>query len=182
MKLTDSRAEFGLVTRWTHVTVLGLIVMQLFLGWGRGLLPHDSAARLEIIKLHESFGLILLVVAVFFVIWARYNKRPEHENMARWQSSLSHWVHRLLFILIVLEPVIGLSLVQLGGHPVFFFDIAQIPPLVAKHKEIGELLEDVHGFVAWCILVVSGFHALAAVYHHVIERDDVLVGMLPWRR
>jgi len=181
MRLMDSRAGFGRVTRVTHAAVIAVVVVQLCLGWLRGTFPHGSALRSFVLVLHESFGLTLLAVAVFFVLWALViNRRPEHDDIKGWQRKLSLWVHWALFGLIVLEPALGLSLVELGGHAVSFFGVAHIPPVLGTHKEIGELLGDVHGFIAWCILVLGGFHALAALYHHLIERDSVLVGMLPW--
>lgn len=181
MKLRDSKVEFGLVTRLTHLTVLVLIVVQLCLGWGRELFQRGTGAREEVFRLHESFGLILFVVALFFVIWALHNTRPEYDNVKGWQLRLSRWVHWLLFGLIVAEPVLGFLVAQLAGNSIYFFSFARIPPLLGKHRDIGELLAEVHAFVAWCIVMAGGLHGLAALYHHFVERDGILVGMLPWR-
>lgn len=183
MKLMDSRTEFGLVTRWTHVVVLVLIGLQLILGWSMGALPEHSTALGLVLATHESFGLLLLAVAVFFVLWAVViNKRPEHSGIRGWQRKLSLWVHGILFALILLEPLLGLSVVELGGHAASFFGIWHVPAVFARHRDIAGPLADVHSFIAGSILVVAGLHALAALYHHFVERDDVLVGMLPWRR
>ena len=183
MKLRESRTEFGLITRWTHAVVVALIVLQLILGWSMGLLPEHSSAQALVIEAHESCGLLLLGVALFFILWAVVlNQRPENDGIKGWQRKLSLWVHGLLFALIILEPLLGLTLVELGGHAVSFFGIGHIPAFLGRHHDAAEVVEDVHAFVAWCIVVVAGLHALAALYHHFIERDDVLVGMIPWRR
>ena len=41
---------------------------------------------------------------------------------------------------------------------------------------------DVHGALGDMILWLSGLHALAAIYHHTVLKDGVLLSMLRPRR
>ena len=42
--------------------------------------------------------------------------------------------------------------------------------------------EEVHEVLGYAILVLAILHALAALKHHFVDRDDVLCSMLPGRR
>jgi cytochrome b561 len=41
---------------------------------------------------------------------------------------------------------------------------------------------DVHQFLGDTLIWLAGLHAAAAIYHHVVLKDGVLVAMWPWRR
>ena len=44
--------------------------------------------------------------------------------------------------------------------------------------DLSRSLGHLHGLIADALLVVIGLHAAAALYHHFIRRDRVLMGML----
>jgi len=56
----------------------------------------------------------------------------------------------------------------------------------AGESEAGEqrehFWEEVHEVLAYTILVLAILHALAALKHHFVDRDDVLRSMLPGRK
>ena len=57
-----------------------------------------------------------------------------------------------------------------------------IGPLTAEAHATGDSLLEIHETLGNVILWVAGLHALAALYHHYILKDRVLVAMLPWAR
>ena len=54
-----------------------------------------------------------------------------------------------------------------------------LPTLVAKDQALHERIETLHVALAWVLAAVVVVHVLAALKHHFIDRDDVLVRMLP---
>ncbi|MGH8746352.1 MAG: cytochrome b, partial [Burkholderiales bacterium] len=54
-----------------------------------------------------------------------------------------------------------------------------IPPLVGTSHALGARIATIHTWLGDAILWLAGCHALAALYHHVIIKDEVLVSMLP---
>ena len=54
--------------------------------------------------------------------------------------------------------------------------------LLAKDKELGDLLRLVHESLNWILIGVVAGHAGAALMHHFVDRDDVLTRMLPFHR
>ena len=50
--------------------------------------------------------------------------------------------------------------------------------LMLSH-DMGARIAEIHTWLGDAILWVAGLHALAAIYHHAVIRDGVLVSMLP---
>jgi cytochrome b561 len=88
-------------------------------------------------------------------------------------------VHYLLYTLLVAEAVLGFMLRWSGGEAMSFFGILIPPPFAAFSKPVHHLIGDAHEFNGWLIIALAVIHALAALYHHYVLRDDVLDRMLP---
>jgi cytochrome b561 len=90
--------------------------------------------------------------------------------------------HVLLYALMLATPVVGWLQSSADGITVTWFNLATLPSPFHKDKEFAHQLMDIHAYLAFTILGVIVLHAAAAIKHHVIERDDVLVRMLPFMR
>jgi cytochrome b561 len=102
--------------------------------------------------------------------------------MPAWQRMAAEWTHYLLYVLMFAVPLSGWLMSSAKGFQTVWFGILPLPDLVGKSKEFGEQLELVHqGLNFFMAFVVAG-HVLAALKHHYLDRDDVLVRMLPRRR
>jgi cytochrome b561 len=55
------------------------------------------------------------------------------------------------------------------------------PALVGRNHELGDTLAWWHAQVGWLFLSVIALHAMAALFHHYVLRDDVLMTMIPAR-
>ena len=86
------------------------------------------------------------------------------------------------YVLLFALPVSGWVMSSAGGFPVVYLGILQLPDLVAKNKPLFETMKEVHELLAYGLLGVVALHTLAALKHHFIDRDSVLVRMLPFLR
>jgi cytochrome b561 len=50
---------------------------------------------------------------------------------------------------------------------------------MAENKGLAHQIEDVHVFIGNAFYYLIGFHALAALAHHYLAKDNTLVRMLP---
>ena len=55
---------------------------------------------------------------------------------------------------------------------------AAMPALLAENKDLAHQLEDLHGGIGEAFYWVIGLHVLAALYHHLVRRDDTLRRMV----
>jgi cytochrome b561 len=160
-----------------HWIMVALIVLVGILG-----LLHDSWPKRTQsfwINIHALIGLLvwLLVIARFW--WRRRNPPPglppEAGALAR---RLSVPVHRLLYALIFVIPIIGMVTFLWHGRALDF-GLFQLNFGIRSNRAIFHPTEDIHGYLAYALFALAGMHVLAALWHHFIRRDGVLKRMWP---
>jgi superoxide oxidase len=83
-----------------------------------------------------------------------------------------------LYALLLLQPVTGLCQTLLEGRPFEVFGW-QAPAILAEDLRLAGVFHETHELGAWCLIALVSVHALAALIHHFILRDDVLETMAP---
>ena len=75
-------------------------------------------------------------------------------------------------------PIIGIVTFIWHGR-VFDFGLFRINPGIRSSRAIFHPTENIHGYLAYGLFALAGLHAAAALYHHLIKRDDILKRMWP---
>jgi cytochrome b561 len=68
------------------------------------------------------------------------------------------------------------------GFPVSWFNVFQLPDLVAKNRPLYEVMLQTHQVLALTLGAVATLHLLAALKHHFVLKDTVLRRMLPFSK
>ena len=63
------------------------------------------------------------------------------------------------------------------GFPVVWFGVLPLPDFVPKDKELGELLENVHAWLAYGLAALVLAHVAGALKHQFVDRDGLLARM-----
>jgi cytochrome b561 len=140
----------------------------------------DPATRIDIVW-HESLGVLVMALTLLRLVWVSIRSGPPDFQMAHWMRVTGKLVHGVLWALLLALPLSALlalgsediPLTLLGGFRV------ELLPWV-KSSGIGVVTDwgDVHQFLGDAILWLAGFHAAAAIYHHVVLKDGVLKAMM----
>lgn len=144
------------------------------------LFPKGSDSRDALKTWHFMLGLSVLFL-VFLRLLARLVSGPAPRikpPAVRWQELLSVAVHYALYGLMLGLPLAGWLVLSLGGKPIPFFGL-ELPALVAQNKELGKQIKEIHETVGTVGYYLIGLHALAALFHHYVLRDNTLQRMLP---
>src|SRR5690606_33526113 len=95
-------------------------------------------------------------------------------------ASLTHWA---LYALMFAIPISGWVFNSASGFPLQWFKQFNLPAIAARSEELAALSRQVHELGFWLLVLLVLAHAGAALFHHVVQRDDTLRRMLPsWRR
>jgi len=138
------------------------------------LYPEGSASQGFMKSLHISLGLL-----VFALVWLRLvfrimgNTPPVIPAPPAWQQKLARLLHAALYLLMVAMPLLGWAARSASGEPVAFFGLA-LPALVGANEALGERILEIHetfGIVGYFLI---GAHALAALFHHYVLKDNTL--------
>lgn len=126
----------------------------------------------------------MLGMLVFALVWLRLAARlsgptpgiqPEPPN---WQQLSSRLLHLALYALMIVMPLTGWLLLSASGKPIPFFGL-ELPALIGESKDTAKQLKAIHEFIGTTGYYLIGLHAAAALYHHLILRDNTLTRMLP---
>ena len=143
--------------------------------------PRGSDPRAAMKSWHFTLGL-----TVFALVWLRLVLRlarpvpPIEPPLPAWQHMLSRVVHLALYALMIGMPLVGWLILSGEGKPIPFWGL-DLPALMAKNKELAETLEEFHEIGGEVGYYLIGLHALAALGHHYLIKDNTLLRMLPGR-
>ena len=173
-------------TRYTTIAIAlhWLVALLIFCNFPLGVYMHELALspfKLKLLSYHKWVGVTIFLLVVLRLVWrATHVPQPLAATIPRWQQLVAHGVHFLLYVLLFAIPVSGWLMSSAKGVPVVYLGLVQLPDLVGKDKELGELLEEVHEVLNFGMLALVGMHIAAALKHHFINRDDTLRRMLPF--
>jgi cytochrome b561 len=85
----------------------------------------------------------------------------------------------LLYVLFFAAPLTGWLFSSASGFQTVYLGVLPIPDLLAKNKEAADALRLAHRWINYTLAAAVTLHAAAALKHHFIDRDDVLLRMLP---
>ena len=148
-----------------------------------GLYMHElplSPDKLKLYSWHKWAGVTAFLLVLLRLAW-RVGHRPPPlpAAMPRWQQSVAHGMHHLLYVLMVAIPLSGWLMSSAKGFQTVYFGVLPLPDLPGKDKEVGELLQSVHEILNLSLAALVVVHVGAALKHRLIDRDDLLSQMLP---
>ena len=168
------------------VSLHWLIALLIFAGWGMGVYMVDlklSPDKLRLYSWHKWIGISVLLLACLRAAWrVTHAPPPPNPEHPAWQRGAARLAHTLLYLLMFAIPVSGWLFSSASGYSVKYFGVIPLPDLVGKDKALAEILESVHGLLAWSLAVIVVAHVGGALQHHLFHRDDTLARMLPWVR
>ncbi len=163
-----------------HWTVSGLVIIALAVGWVMTDMA-SSPLKLQVVNWHKWVGVTIL--ALFFVrsLWRLAHPVPAPLPMPAWQQLVANVLHGLLYAMLLLQPLSGWLFSNAVGRPIIYLNLIPLPDLVAKNPPLGAVFKEFHDNGATVLAIAIGAHALAALKHHLVDRDDTLRRMLRWR-
>lgn len=184
----QSTTAYDALSRAFHWLTAILVTVAFILGpEGFGRLMRngiDPATRSDIVW-HETLGISVLVLTVLRLLWVALRPAPPQIPMARWMRTTARLVHAALWALLLALPVTALLTLGSESHPLTLLGGVRIDQMpVIANSPIAKLADwgEVHQFLGDAIMWLAGLHAAAAIYHHVIVKDGVLLSMLPYKR
>jgi cytochrome b561 len=165
-----------------HWIVAVLIIGNLCFGLYLVGLPL-SPQKLRLFSYHKWVGVTILILAAARLAWRlRHPPPPLPETMPQWEKRAANASHALLYVLFFSAPISGWLMSSALGFQTVYLGVLPIPDLLQKNRELGDALKVVHRSINYTMAALIVVHAAAAIKHHVRDRDDVLVRMLPFLR
>lgn len=163
-----------------HWLIAGVILCTFLLGqYMTGL--ELSPAKLKLYSYHKWIGVTIFLLVLIRLAWrVSHRPPPPPASMPAWQHSAAGIAHFFLYALTLSIPVSGWLMSSASGFQVVYLGQFPIPDLLAKNKDMADQLKQLHEALNWLMLLLVALHVVAALKHHLVDRDDVLRRMLPF--
>jgi cytochrome b561 len=177
----SSASRFGYLSIGIHWLTLLLFVAVYGTIEFRELFEKGSDPREMLKTWHFMLGML-----VFVLVWLRLAARlsgptpaiqPEPAGLQQLSSKL---LHLALYVLMIGMPLTGWLMLSAAGKPIPFFGL-ELPALIGENKGLAKQIKELHEVMGTTGYFLIGLHAVAALYHHYIKRDNTLTRMLPER-
>lgn len=173
--------RYALSQRLLHWLIALMVLGVLAVGMIFAILEFDGTLATfgkdttnALYKYHKTFGVIILAAMIVRIAVKLACGKPDYAvPLTRFEHVASNAVHGLLYLLLILQPVVGWLATGASGYPVEFFGWT-LPPILGKDKETGEFLYGLHGVFGWMLLILVGLHIAAALKHTFVNRDGLL--------
>ena len=170
---------FSKMIRVIHWLSLALIAATYSAAW----IAHSGLAGewfRPIFDVHRSLGLTVLALTVFRLVGRCLTRIPRlPADLPPLQKVTARGTEALLYLLLFLQPLLGLLQTGARGQPVKFYFLLSLPPVIGTDRPLARQLHDLHALSAEALLILIALHSVAALFHHFIRGDDVLNAMLP---
>ena len=138
----------------------------------------NGPPRIDYVSVHITLGVVLAAVLLTRLAWriARgLTLPPDRHWLLAVAAKAIHWA---LYVLLFVTVVLGI--LNAWSHGEVIFNLFQLPAFGTR--SLRRLIFGWHSLAANAVLIVAGLHAAAALSHHYVLRDEVLVRMAPLMR
>jgi len=178
MGLRNTESAYGKVTIIIHWLMVLMVISLLTVGFIMADMDKGPA-RDAIFDLHKASGFILLLLALFRWYWTLSGQNPKSiEGMTKAEIGISHATKWTLLLLLLVMPITGVLMSMFFGHGIDVFGLFKIPNMLSENEDFGEAFEEIHEVLAYILIGIFSLHALAALKHHFMTKDNTLNRML----
>lgn len=170
--------HYDSVARGLHWLIAVLVVAAFALGLLVDTFP--SSWEDGVVNAHKLIGVSILCLAVLRLVWRAGHKPPATQPIGWLLERLAYAGHVLLYCLMMAVPLIGLAFAAWSGQGIDF-GVFSIAPLMVENHAVARQIGEIHELAAYLLICLASLHALVALWHHFIRKDDVLRRMLPPR-
>ena len=163
------------ILHWvTALAMISVIISGLLIG-------HYSKQFGFLYDYHRPMGFILLFLVAARIIARLFSKPPSPlpKSISPIQKAIAHLTHWLLYAALIIQPFLGWYATNAWGvKKIPFFFGFHLPQIAEKDRELGNYLLGIHHDLGLIIAALVAMHIGAALYHHFILKDNVLMRMI----
>jgi len=126
---------------------------------------------------HKSIGLCLFALTLFRIIWKLFTAAPVIEGK-EWEIKAAKIAHLSLYLLLLGIFISGYMISTADGRSIDVFNWFSVPGFGSFFENQEDIAGTVHYYLAVTLISLAAVHALAALKHHFINKDNTLNKML----
>ena len=173
-------ARFTLPSRLLHWSMVLMVIAQLLIGVT--MIASLSYYPL-LLAIHRPLGVLILVFAVIRIVNRLRHHPPNFlATMTRLERRIATWSERLLYALLLAQPLVGWAVLSAADFPVTLFGGVHLPGIAPHNLSLYAGLRLTHSILALLLFVTFTAHMCAVLFHTLVLRDGMLDRMALWPR
>lgn len=129
--------------------------------------------------LHKSTGVLILILVIIRLAWRWTHPAPDlPADLPALQRLAARGTHWGLYALLVTQGLIGWIGTSAYPAPVPFFGLFEMPQIWWEDRQLSNRLMAAHLWIGILMAVLLVGHIGAALHHHFVRRDEILLRML----
>jgi cytochrome b561 len=129
--------------------------------------------------LHRSIGAVVIPLVILRLGYRiAHAPKPLPEDVPPWQQAAARATHWALYALLMVQPFIGWVATSAFPAAIMVFGLFELPPIWSADRPLSDRLFVVHARIAAAIAGLATLHIGAALHHHFVRRDGVLMRMI----
>jgi cytochrome b561 len=158
-----------------HWLTAALVFAALFIGF---VMVNSLASYAQLIVVHKTLGATILLVMVVRVInRLRHHPPAWPATIGALEGKLVVLSERLLYALLLLQPLVGWAMISAAGGPVVVFGSVHLPRIAPFDAQLYWVLRQAHSVIAYTLMAVIAAHVSAVLLHTVALRDRLIERM-----
>ncbi|EMP56075.1 cytochrome b561 [Marinobacter santoriniensis NKSG1] len=179
MQWRNDSTRYGAVAVTAHWVVAAAVLGLFVLGSWMVDLTYYHAWYQRGPDLHRSFGILLLMVMIARVAWRLTDSVPDPvQGHARIERVVARLAHGSLYLLLFVAMASGYLITTADGSSISVFGWFDVPSMTGDVDHLEDVAGGVHYWSTLGLVVLAGVHALGALKHHWVDRDETLRRML----
>jgi len=175
--------------KWLHWVIFTLFTIMFILGFS--LRASDGYTALggrqwgPVFDWHATLGLIVLLLAVFRLVWRRRSTLPDWApGLTSTERKISHRSEQFMYFVMIAKPISGYIMAGAAGYNIDLFVQFRLGnPFGESFVNDGGFVYDIafltHIVTGIGFLIVWAIHVGQALRHQYIKKDGLLSRMLP---
>lgn len=138
----------------------------------------DGHFKGQVITLHKNIATTIIFLVIVRIFWRYTHPAPAlPETMSPLMKTAAHLGHIGLYFMLLALPITGCLFSWSAGHPAPVLYLFEIPRLVQDNPALLAIVKPLHIYISWAAGLLLVGHILAALKHHFIDKDHVLISM-----
>lgn len=175
---TGAAATYSFNARVLHWLTAALVLTLIPIGIVMANVSLGPAGDV-LYDIHRSIGAVLIPIVLVRLIYRLSNPPPPlPADIPAIQQLAAHCTHWGLYALLVVQPLVGWIATSAYRAPIKVFWLFELPPIWPVDQAFSEKMFAVHRLLGILMALMLCAHIGAALFHHFIRKDDVLLRMV----
>jgi cytochrome b561 len=170
-----------------HWLIALAVAGQLAMGWSMIAMRPGTFLQFQLYQAHKSVGMTILLLSVLRLSWRLLHVPPPlPPAMPAWERRLARFSHVALYALLLALPLSGWAVVSASplNIPTVLYGVVPLPHIpvlesLTNKSAVEPVLKGVHEAGVLILVALLAGHIAAALRHHYLLHDDVLLRMVP---